>query len=157
MGGRVGKNYLFGRSLVEGSSALFHLEQCYAEEMVAHAMAEAPHECCGLLVGAQGRVARLYRTRNAENSPYRYNIDPKQLLGIVRQLDEKGWEIMAIYHSHPDSEAYPSPTDVSLACWPESLYIIVSLKEWTQPVIRAFCIAEGKVREEEVRIDSAEG
>ena len=131
---------------------LFYLEKRYADEMVAHAREEAPRECCGLLVGAKGRVTRLYRTRNADNSPYRYNMDPRELLGIVRQLDDKGWEILAIYHSHPDSEAYPSPTDVSLAYWPEALYIIVSLKEWTQPAVRAFRITEGKVREEEVRI-----
>lgn len=131
---------------------MFYLEKRYAEEMVAHARAEAPRECCGLLAGAKGRVVSLYQTRNAENSPYSYNIDPRELLGIVRQIEEKGWEILAIYHSHPDSEAYPSFTDVNLAYWPEALYIIISLRDWTQPAIRAFRIAGSKVTEEEIQI-----
>ena len=57
---------------------------------------------------------------------------------------------MAIYHSHTASEAYPSPTDVRLAFWPEAYYLLVSLADAASPVVRAFRILDGAVKEEEI-------
>ena len=58
---------------------------------------------------------------------------------------------MAIYHSHTHTEAYPSPTDVGLAAWPDAAYLIVSLADAEHPVVRAFHIAEQRVQELELR------
>ena len=125
----------------------FELEQAYIDEMVAHARQEAPNECCGVLAGKDGRVLKLYRAVNAEASPYRYNVDPKDLLRIYRECESQGWDFLAIYHSHTHTEAYPSPTDVGLAAWPEALYLIVSLAHPERPVVRGFRIAERRVQE----------
>ena len=125
----------------------FELEQAYIDEMVAHARQEAPNECCGVLAGKDGRVLKLFRAVNAEASPYRYNVDPKDLLRIYRQCESQGWDFLAIYHSHTHTEAYPSPTDVGLAAWPEALYLIVSLAHPERPVVRGFRIAERRVQE----------
>jgi len=132
---------------------VFVLERKYADEIIAQARQEAPNECCGVLAGRDGRVEKLFRAVNAEKSPYRYNVDPRDLLRIYRECDAKGWDFLAIYHSHTQTEAYPSPTDVRLAAWPDSTYIIVSLADPENPVLRAFRIQDGRVSEEELRIE----
>ena len=132
---------------------MFVLERKYADEIIAQARDEAPNECCGVLAGRDGRVEKLFRAVNAEKSPYRYNVDPQDLLRIYRECDASGWDFLAIYHSHTHTEAYPSPTDVRLAAWPESTYIIVSLADAESPVLRAFRIQDGRVSEEELKIE----
>jgi len=123
----------------------------FIEDMVAHAREDAPNECCGIIAGVNGDATRLFRARNSEASPYRYSVDPKDLFRIYRECEEKDWNFLAIYHSHTASEAYPSPTDVRLAFWPEAYYIVVSLQDAVNPVVRAFRILDGAVVEEELR------
>jgi proteasome lid subunit RPN8/RPN11 len=114
--------------------------------MVAHAVQDAPNECCGIIAGKDGSARKLYRAKNSEASPYRYNVDPKDLLQIFRECEDNNWTFLAIYHSHTGSEAYPSPTDVRLAFWPEAAYVLISLAQET-PVVRAFRIEDGTVTE----------
>jgi proteasome lid subunit RPN8/RPN11 len=126
------------------------------DEMVSQALEERPNECCGIISGKDGQAAKLYRTTNAEASPFRYNIDPRDLLRIEREADDNGWSVMVIYHSHVASEAYPSPTDVRLSQWPgtdppEDLYpsvyyVLVSLK-YDPPQVRAYTIHAGQIEE----------
>jgi len=85
------------------------------EELVAHAREEAPNECCGLIGGSNGEAKTLYRARNAEASPLRYNLDPQDQFRIMTEMEERGEQLSAIYHSHTHTEAYPSSTDVNLA------------------------------------------
>jgi len=132
---------------------VFVLERRYADEIIAQARDEAPNECCGILAGRDGRVEKLFRAVNAEKSPDRYNVDSHDLLRIYRECEANGWDFLAIYHSHTHTEAYPSPTDVGLAAWPDSTYIIVSLADPENPVLRAFRIQDGRVSEEELRIE----
>ena len=122
----------------------------FITEMVAHAQEEAPNECCGIIAGVEGEATRLFRARNSEASPYRYSVDPKDLFRIYRECEENDWNFLAIYHSHTASEAYPSPTDVRLAFWPEAYYILVSLQDAVNPVVRAFRILDSSVSEEEL-------
>jgi proteasome lid subunit RPN8/RPN11 len=140
---------------------MFTIEQHYIDEMIDHARREArrkaprkaPRECCGVLGGRDGRVLKLYQATNAEHSRYRYNIDSQELLRINRECEENGWQFLGLYHSHPDSAAYPSPTDVHLAAlWPESVHFIVSLSSAKKPEVRAFRIRDGEVTEEEIEI-----
>lgn len=128
------------------------LARATADEIIAHAREDAPNECCGILAGTDGTVTKLYRALNAEASPYRYNVDPKDLLRIYRDLDGNGWDVFAIYHSHVATEAYPSPTDVRLAAWDDAYYLIVSLANDAKPVLRAFRIKDGAVTEETIEI-----
>lgn len=131
---------------------IFCLEKNYADEMVAHARAEMPHECCGILAGVEGKVLKLYRTTNAEHSPFRYNIEPMELLAIYQEIEEMGWKLLGIYHSHTHTEAYPSPVDKKYAYMPESLYFIVSLSDPDRAVVRAFRIFQGEITDVELRI-----
>jgi proteasome lid subunit RPN8/RPN11 len=126
------------------------LPQAFIDEMIAHALADAPNECCGIIAGQDGRAVKLFRAQNSEASPYRYNVDPKELFRIYRECDENGWEFIVIYHSHTASEAYPSATDVRLAFWPETYYVLVSLMNRENPAVRAFRIEDGRVSEDEI-------
>jgi len=132
---------------------MLSLPRSYRDEIVAHAREDTPNECCGIIAGNDGSATKLYRALNAEASPYRYNVDPKDLLRIYRDIDGSGWDVLAIYHSHTHTEAYPSPTDVRLAAWPEAYYVIVSLEDEANPVLRAFRIEDGQVTEEELRVE----
>jgi proteasome lid subunit RPN8/RPN11 len=126
------------------------LERSYVDEMIAHAIEDAPNECCGIIAGKDGRATKLFRAINAEASPYRYSVEPKDHLRIFRECEDNGWQFLAIYHSHTASEAYPSPTDVRLAFWPEAYYILVSLADRDNPVVRAFRIIDGAVTEDPI-------
>ena len=128
------------------------LDRTYVDEIIAHARADAPNECCGIIAGNDGHAEKLYPAVNAEASPYRYNVDSKDLLRIYRDIDANNWDLLAIYHSHTHTEAYPSPTDVSLAAWPEAHYLIVSLEDDANPVLRSFRIEEGQVTEETLEV-----
>jgi [CysO sulfur-carrier protein]-S-L-cysteine hydrolase len=123
-----------------------------AEELFAHAREEAPNECCGMIGAANGMPRSLYRAKNAEASPLRYNLDPQDQFRIMKQMEERGEELAAIYHSHTSSPAYPSQTDVNLAAYPDALYIIVSLVEGERP-IRAFWIRDARIEEAELSVD----
>ncbi len=130
-----------------GNDVVLTLSEDYVIEMITHAKEDAPNECCGIIAGADGIAHKLYRANNAEASPYRYSVDPQDLLRIYRDLDSNGWDVLVIYHSHTQTAAYPSPTDVRLAAWEDAYYVIVSLEDNDNPVVRAFQINDGEVTE----------
>jgi [CysO sulfur-carrier protein]-S-L-cysteine hydrolase len=124
------------------------ISQAQFDDVVAHAQADAPNECCGYMRLAEDRVDQVFRSQNLRDSPYGYEIDPKSLLA-ANDLDDDGFGV-AIYHSHPRSPAEPSQTDINLAHYPHWLYVIVSLAG--EPSVRAWRIADGKVEEEPVSV-----
>jgi proteasome lid subunit RPN8/RPN11 len=121
------------------------------EELLEHAREDAPNECCGLIGGEDGAAKTVYRARNAEASPLRYNLDPQDQFRIMSEMDERGQELAAIYHSHTASPAYPSQTDINLAAYPDALYLIVSLAEGEKE-LRAFRIVDGEVSEVDLEV-----
>jgi [CysO sulfur-carrier protein]-S-L-cysteine hydrolase len=122
------------------------------EELLDHAREDAPNECCGLIGGEDGAAKTVYRARNAEASPLRYNLDPQDQFRIMSEMDERGEELAAIYHSHIASPAYPSQTDINLAAYPDALYLIVSLVEGEKE-LRAFRIVDGEVSEVDLEVN----
>ncbi|MFL5907305.1 MAG: Mov34/MPN/PAD-1 family protein [Solirubrobacterales bacterium] len=122
------------------------------EELLEHARDEAPNECCGLIGGTAEEARTVYRARNAEASPLRYNLDPQDQFRIMSEMEERGEELSAIYHSHTASPAYPSQTDINLAAYPDALYLIVSLADGENP-LRGFNISDGEVSEVDLAID----
>jgi [CysO sulfur-carrier protein]-S-L-cysteine hydrolase len=122
------------------------------EELIAHAREDAPNECCGLIGGNEGVAKTVYRARNAEASPLRYNLDPQDQFRIMTEMDERGEELAGIYHSHTASPAYPSQTDINLAAYPGTLYLIVSLAEGEEP-LRGYRIEDGTVDEVELQVE----
>ena len=116
--------------------------------IVDHATRDAPRECCGIIAGRAGVPTRLYETRNVAAGNRLYEIDPAQLIDLeFRELPAQDAEIVAIYHSHPESPGYPSPTDVELAFWPDAVFLICSLAQRDRPEIRGFRIRDGAIHE----------
>lgn len=128
------------------------LTRAVYDEMVAHALEERPFECCGLLAGTSAEATAVYRCQNAADfNGVRYEIAPRDILRITREIDDADLELLAIYHSHPYTRAYPSATDVSIAGWPV-FYILVSLVDFRQPVVKAYTIEDGTVTEVPVEV-----
>ncbi|HEX5192954.1 MAG TPA: M67 family metallopeptidase [Solirubrobacteraceae bacterium] len=123
------------------------------DEIVAHAQADNPDECCGIVSVDGDRVAtRVYRTTNVEASPLRFVIDPRELYRVHTDIEDAGLTLGAIYHSHTRSEPYPSQTDINFAKgWPGVLWIIVGLAG-DGPTVRTFEIADGRVSEAELDV-----
>ena len=93
-------------------------------ELVAHAEAEAPNECCGLVAFRDGVAERYYPGRNAAESPYRFELEIEP---DVWFLEDEGYEL-AVFHSHLSSPPRPSRTDVeNIGLWERRPYVIVNL------------------------------
>ncbi|HEX5416294.1 MAG TPA: M67 family metallopeptidase [Chloroflexota bacterium] len=131
---------------------MIELTSAHQDEIIAHARAEFPNECVGLLLGKDNRAERLLRMENIERSPLNYRVDPRELLRIFDEMDELGLQLVGIYHSHTHSPARPSKTDIAYAGYPDAHYLIVSLQDEEHPDLRAFTIVEGVVEEQEVAL-----
>jgi proteasome lid subunit RPN8/RPN11 len=93
-------------------------------------------------------VSKVYKMTNASESPETcYFMKPEQQLKVFKEMRQLGIEMLGIYHSHPSGPTYPSQKDVEMAFYPEVDYVIVSLKDFNNPEIRAFKITEGKIEE----------
>jgi proteasome lid subunit RPN8/RPN11 len=134
------------------------------DAIVAHARAEVPNEACGIIVGsapaAAGGVAlRWAPLRNPLASPFRYAIDPDDLLRLSIDTDDADEVFWAIVHSHVASPARPSPTDLRESHYPDALYLLVSLDpreadpSTGADSVRAWRIVAGGVHEVALRID----
>jgi [CysO sulfur-carrier protein]-S-L-cysteine hydrolase len=107
------------------------------DELVAHARSELPNESCGIVGVIDGTAVDFYPARNRFESPMRFEIHPDDLYRISQLTDSRGQE-MAVFHSHPNSEASPSQTDINLASWwPGLPWIICSLAA-DEAVVRGF-------------------
>jgi len=96
-----------------------------------------PAECCGLLIGRADRVVKSVRAKNLDESPNRFLIDPRDHIEALRQARSRGLDVVGFYHSHPHSEAHPSPSDVAEAFDSDHVHLIVSLRD-DRPETRAF-------------------
>ena len=120
--------------------------------MVEHAKKESPLECCGILGGKNHKVERAFELQNAEKSPIRYSMAPQDQLRVFEEMEKGAMEMVAIYHSHPQTIPFPSETDVKLAFYLEMTSIIISLKEEENPVVKAFRIGKEAIYLEEIEV-----
>jgi proteasome lid subunit RPN8/RPN11 len=112
------------------------------------ALVKPAHECCGLLAGSNGVIARVYRATNAANNlATAYEIAPQELFSLVREIRAAGLELMGIYHSHPNGKNQPSPRDIEVAYYPDTAYIIISPQAGAAQPVRAFSIRDGRANE----------
>lgn len=135
---------------------MLEISRQFVDAIVEQSRQEYPDECCGVILGpvGSGRAARLKPMINAAHSPTFYEFDPKDLLALYREIDDSDEEIVVIYHSHTETEARPSRTDIAYAGEPGAHYVLVSTREEIAPAIefRSFRIIDGEVTEEEVSI-----
>ena len=132
------------------------LPRILLEEMVCHACADCPVECCGLLAGIVedgeggkiGRAMARYPLVNAAASPIEFESEPRSMFAAVRDLTRRGLDILAVYHSHPTSEPVPSKTDLARNYSPDVVNFIVSLTT-TPPTVRGWWLTAVDYREAE--------
>ena len=110
--------------------------------IIAQAINELPNEACGLLVGSGSDVLKQYPLTNIDRSPEHFSFDPAEQFQVFREARTDGREIIANYHSHPETPSRPSEEDIRLAYDPNILYLIVSLAAEV-PVLKAFNIQNG--------------
>jgi proteasome lid subunit RPN8/RPN11 len=122
------------------------------DEIVAHALADAPDECCGMIASRDGTAVAVHRAENAAHSPLRYEIDGPEQYRIQMEIDDADLDLGAIYHSHTRSAPYPSQTDINLAFYPDALYVIVGVAG-AEPEVRAYTIRDGQVAEGELVVE----
>jgi len=132
------------------------ISRAIVDAILEQSRAEYPDECCGVILGPVGADSpqRLKPMANAAHSPTFYEFDPKDLLALYREVDDKDEEIVVIYHSHTETEAYPSRTDIAYAGEPGAHYVLVSTREEIAPTteLRSYRIIDGVVTEEPVII-----
>jgi [CysO sulfur-carrier protein]-S-L-cysteine hydrolase len=128
------------------------ISRALLDEILAHARAEAPNECCGMIAAEDGRALEVFPAVNAAASPLRYEIDPQDQYRIEMAIEHSGRDLGAIYHSHTRSDPYPSQTDVNLAFHPHAVYVIVGLAG-SEPDVRAYRIVEGRIDDAELEVE----
>src|SRR5439155_7782423 len=131
---------------------MIELDAVFFKEIVEQGLREFPNEACGLIAAQDGVPVKVFTMRNADASPVSYRLDPREQLRVFSEMDDEGWELFGIYHSHTHSEAYPSETDRNLAFYPDSYYLLLGLSDRENPALRAFRIEDGEVAEEELRV-----
>ena len=124
------------------------------EEMIQHCIEGRPNEVCGILGIKDDEVVKVFRMTNASASPVRYSLDPKEQFAVYKTLDEKGWDLGGVFHSHTHTQAYPSPTDIRMAS-EDVPYLIVSLAK-DPASVRAFRIVKEDWRDSEGAIEEVE-
>ena len=119
----------------------------FAEQMVTHCRACYPNEACGILAGTGNSVTKVYSMSNSEPSPISYFMEPKEQFRVMKELRQEGLTMLAIFHSHPQSPAYPSVKDVSLAFYQDAVYVIISMMNPASPVFKAYTIVDSVIND----------
>jgi proteasome lid subunit RPN8/RPN11 len=117
------------------------------DRLLAEARANPKIECCGLLAGRKGVISSVLPAKNALQSAKAYEIEPEELFALFRRMRAEELEHLGIYHSHPNGENSPSPSDLERAFYPDVAYLIISPDATASRPIRAFTIVEGRARE----------
>jgi proteasome lid subunit RPN8/RPN11 len=121
------------------------------DRIVSDVQKRLPEEACGLLAGCGNQVLDVIPIENVFHSPTRYRMKPQGQLSAFQHIEQKNWEMLAIYHSHPAGPGYPSNTDINEAYYPESVYIIVSQDSGIF-IPRGFMINDGHILEISITI-----
>jgi proteasome lid subunit RPN8/RPN11 len=127
------------------------IAQSLIDEMVAHAREDLPNECCGMVGGADDEARVVIPVTNSAASPLRFEMDPQGQYNALKAIEGDGGELLAIYHSHTKSAAFPSQTDVSQAVnWPDAIYLIVSLQDADAPEVKGYWLKDLKIADAEL-------
>jgi proteasome lid subunit RPN8/RPN11 len=118
------------------------------DEIVGHAVRDAPNECCGVIAARAGAAISVHAAENLAASPFRFEIDGLTLMALIDRFEDEGAELASIYHSHTRSEPFPSQTDMNFAAlWPGVEWLIVGISKNAEPVVRNYRIENGVIAE----------
>ena len=121
--------------------------------MQTHAQQDRLIECCGMLAGRDSVVTRVFPASNAAKNPAtEYEVAPKELFQLTREIRAAGLQLLGIYHSHPNGQNEPSPRDIEQAYYPDVAYFIISPLPNAKEPLRAFSISDSQVSELEIQV-----
>lgn len=127
------------------------IEKTIIKQIVSEAYSANPLECCGYLAGNDHFITHAYPMKNIDQSNIHYSFEPKEQFKTVKDIRNRGMEVLGVYHSHPETPARPSKEDIRLAYDPQISYVIISLCDEKSDV-KSFKIVNGKVEQEELLI-----
>lgn len=122
------------------------------DKICDHGKKEAPIEACGYLAGVNDKVINFYPMNNIDQSSEHFTFDPQEQFDVMKKVRNEELEIVAVYHTHPESPARPSAEDIRLAFDPGIIYVILSLLEENNN-IKAFKIIKGQVKEQRLIVE----
>ncbi len=137
------------------------LSRSQLEQLYDQMRRDAPYETCGMIGGKDGRALKIYPIKNvAENRVKNYFMDGAEQIRAMQDMDDNGYDILAIYHSHPVTRAYPSPTDVRDAYdpdlqeprYPGAVYLIMSLMNPDAPEAHGYFLEGDTITETQIEI-----
>ena len=121
------------------------------DDIVAHAVRDAPNECCGIVAVRDGAATAVHATENVAASPFRFEVDSSELIRLWNAIESEGGDVGAIYHSHTRSYPYPSQTDVNFSSgWPGVEWIIVGVDKQGETKVHSYLIDGGQISEVEL-------
>lgn len=134
-------------------SLMLSLSKKFLNQIIEHSRREYGREACGILTGQERKVEKIYPMENVAETPaICYMMKPAELLKTFKEIQDENMELLAIYHSHTGTSAYPSARDLELAFYPEVTHLIVSLQDADRPEIHGFKINENEIAEEKIEI-----
>jgi len=119
--------------------------------IINHAENGLPHEVCGYLAEKDEKIAAHYELTNMDATSDHFSMKPEEQFAAVKDMRQMGFTLRAVYHSHPETPARPSPEDIKLAYDQEISYVIISLAK-TDPDVKSFRIQNGEVTAERIHI-----
>ena len=137
---------------------MLYITRADYEKMLAHCMGELPMEGCGLIGGVKEGdawyVKRVYLMTNKDRDRAHFSMEPAEQFAAVRDIRAHGIELLGNFHSHPRSPAKLSGEDIRYACDSSLVYLVLSLAESQNPVLKAFRPGEGEpITEEHIIIE----
>jgi proteasome lid subunit RPN8/RPN11 len=124
---------------------MLKIEKSVIEHIKSAALNELPNEACGYLAGKKGIITQCYELTNIDYSPEHFSFDPAEQFNTLKEARSLDLEIIANFHSHPETPARPSVEDIRLAFDPNIIYGIISLAEPNE-VLKFFSIIKGEVK-----------
>jgi [CysO sulfur-carrier protein]-S-L-cysteine hydrolase len=125
------------------------ISKAIVTDMVEHLRSDLPNEGCGYLSGTDDEVKTLHKMTNIDKSPEHFTFDPKEQFAVVKEARSKNEQLLAVYHSHPETPARLSEEDITLFNDPNMVYIIVSFKE-EDPEVKGYMV--NKPSDDEIQI-----
>ena len=123
------------------------------DDIVAHAVRDAPNECCGIVAVRDGAATAVHATENVAASPFRFEVDSSELIRLWNAIESEGGDVGAIYHSHTRSDPYPSQTDVNFSSgWPGVEWIIVGVDKQGHTDVHSYLVDGGQISEVELEV-----
>ena len=132
-----------------------HISLEQRQQMLEHVAEQAPDEACGLLGGSDSRVQQIVPITNAAKSQVRYRMDLAEQVSALFGFEERGMELVAIYHSHPAGPPGPSSIDIREDAYPKALQLIW-FPETGNWVCRAYRYSDGAAVEVPMSVGSGD-